>query len=1007
VEAVRKSHRFTSAVLIAALAGPMWAVAPAFAGPYSRIQVLVPGETAAPGTSSGKTGTPRAQTEGVPFSVTVRACDSNWNLVTSVTNLIQISSTDNSATLPPDAALSGGTRTFSVTFNAAPGPFTVFAHDQNDNTVPDGASAAVSSIVLQSFAFSSITQKNQYAGQPLTITITARDPGGVLVSGYDGPARLKEITSLGEGRIAPDSINFSSGTWTGAVTCYRADETSINRGNVNLLAYLSSAPQTNGSSDPFTVHPGPLARLQITVPGETALPGSVSGKTGTPATQSAGRAFNASVQATDNWWNPLPSGDNTRVTSSDPAANTPLTAVLVNGFRQFSVILGTVGTQTLTVADLTNGSIQGMTSAGINVAPSSLDHFVVGTIASPQTAGVAFSATIRAVDSNGNTVPNFNGDGLLQANTGTGSMTPENITFASGVWNGSLTFRGAGGAVAFTCSDFSAPPRTGTSNSFRVDPGPLTKLLVLLPGESARGGTASGKTGTPNGQQAGTAFTVTVLGTDAFWNVAPGVTDSVMLGSSDGFGVFPAHIGLANGQALVSATLYSTGPQTFTASDITQPSVQAGTSAATTVTGGPFAKLLILAPGEFPAPGTANGRGGTATDESINYAFNVTVLATDNWWNPVGGVTDVVHVTSDDPLATLPPDQALVDGRAEMPVTLARGGYDLISVADASRPSIPGASTQVRAISSGFHLEATVSPTTAQAGAPFTLHVQVVNDAGSVIREINSFVTVDARNSSSGSPGAGTLLTRTFQLLQGERSISETYTFAEPIVIVAHDDAGNQPATSNTVTITPGPPATINLTSNPPWVGGNQRATLTARVTDFYGNGEPDQPMSFTLVSGTGALTPIDAVTAADGSARCDFQSPRNPETDRIRAATGALSVDLDLQVSYTDPNAPGGYVTNFPNPFHPPLQSTTILYKLDDLATVTLRIFSLSGQPVLERTFARGTAGGSAGENSFDWDGRNGRGDVVASGGYIVLIEAQGQGSTLNVIRRKIGVVR
>jgi len=73
----------------------------------------------------------------------------------------------------------------------------------------------------------------------------------------------------------------------------------------------------------------------------------------------------------------------------------------------------------------------------------------------------------------------------------------------------------------------------------------------------------------------------------------------------------------------------------------------------------------------------------------------------------------------------------------------------------------------------------------------------------------------------------------------------------------------------------------------------------------------------------------------------------------------------------------------------------------------VTLRIFALDGRPVLEKSFARGTPGGSTGENSFSWDGRNGRGDVVASGGYIVLIEAQGQGSTLNVIRRKIGVVR
>ncbi len=1001
---MRTIHRFSSVLGAATIAVMMW-TAPAPAATYTRLQVLLPGESPAPGTGSGKTGTPRAQTEGVPFNVTVRACDASWNLVASVSNVIEILSSDGSATLPPDAALSAGTRSFSVTLNAA-GSFTVFAHDQSDNTVPDGASSPVTSIVLRSFTFSAINQKNQNAGQPMTITVTARDPSGAPVTGYDGPVRFREITSLGEGRASPDSVTMSAGVWTGAVTMYRADETSINRGNVNLLAYLGSDPSKNGSSDPFTVHPGPFARLQITVPGETPLPGSVSGKTGSPTSQGAGRAFTATVQSTDNWWNPLVSADNVRVTSSDPAANTPLTGALAGGTRQFSVTLGTVGTQTLTVSDLTNGSILGMTSAGILVAPNALDHFVVANVASPQAAGSPVAVSIRAADANGNTVP-FSGDALLVANTGPGSITPEVVTFAGGVWSGSIVFRGAAAAVAFTCSDYSAPLHTGGSNTFTVTAGPLHALEVLLPGESARGGTASGKTGTPNGQQAGTAFTVTVLGVDQYWNQVPGVTDSIALASSDGFAVMPAHVALANGQALVSATLYSTGPQTFSASDLTQPPIQPGTSAATTVTGGPFAKLLILAPGEYPAPGTASGRGGTATDQSINYAFNVTVLATDNWWNPVGGVTDVVHVTSDDPLATLPPDQALVDGRAEMPVKLARGGYDLISGSDVSRPSIPGASTQVRAISSGFHLEATVSPTSAGAGAPFTLSVRVANDAGSTITEINSMVTVQARNSSTGQVGAGTLLTQSFQLLQGQRSVSETYTFAEPIVIVAHDDAGNAPATSNAITITPGAPYAVRLTSNPTWVGGNQRATLTARLTDFYGNGEPDQPLSFQLVSGTGTVTAIDTTTAADGSARASFLSPRTPETDRVRASAAGLSADLDLQTSYTDPNAPGGYVTNYPNPFHPPQQSTTIVYKLDDLATVTLRIFTLSGAPVLERSFARGASGGSAGENAFAWDGRNDRGDVVGSGGYIVLIEAHGAGSTVNVIRRKIGVVR
>src|SRR5207249_2920030 len=41
------------------------------AGALAKLQLLTPGETAAPGTATGKTGTPTAQTAAVAFSVTV------------------------------------------------------------------------------------------------------------------------------------------------------------------------------------------------------------------------------------------------------------------------------------------------------------------------------------------------------------------------------------------------------------------------------------------------------------------------------------------------------------------------------------------------------------------------------------------------------------------------------------------------------------------------------------------------------------------------------------------------------------------------------------------------------------------------------------------------------------------------------------------------------------------------------------------------------------------------
>src|SRR5207244_324328 len=81
-------------------------------GAFAKLQLLVPGETAAPGTANGKTGTPLAQTAGTAFNVTVNAVDANWNVV-NTNDMIAISSSDANASLPANTALVGGTKSFS------------------------------------------------------------------------------------------------------------------------------------------------------------------------------------------------------------------------------------------------------------------------------------------------------------------------------------------------------------------------------------------------------------------------------------------------------------------------------------------------------------------------------------------------------------------------------------------------------------------------------------------------------------------------------------------------------------------------------------------------------------------------------------------------------------------------------------------------------------------------------------------------------------------------------
>jgi hypothetical protein len=102
--------------------------------PFVKLQVLMPGETGAPNTVSGKTGTPDPQAPGIGFNVTVNAVDQFWNVVPS-SDEIAITSSDVNAYLPANATLVNGSKTFSVIFNSySPPDYTVTATDVTDGT---------------------------------------------------------------------------------------------------------------------------------------------------------------------------------------------------------------------------------------------------------------------------------------------------------------------------------------------------------------------------------------------------------------------------------------------------------------------------------------------------------------------------------------------------------------------------------------------------------------------------------------------------------------------------------------------------------------------------------------------------------------------------------------------------------------------------------------------------------------------------------------------------------
>src|SRR5947208_3224550 len=155
--------------------------------PFTKLQLLVPGETAAPGTGSGKTGTPNAQTAGTAFTVTVNAVDANWNVMSS-TDTVGITSTDTNATLPGNAALASGTQTFNVTLKTA-GTKTLTASDiTTPAKTPDTSlGITVNPGVLNNFLVEKAGGGGQGDGDHHVDgdAVGGRDDGGVRVGGAD------------------------------------------------------------------------------------------------------------------------------------------------------------------------------------------------------------------------------------------------------------------------------------------------------------------------------------------------------------------------------------------------------------------------------------------------------------------------------------------------------------------------------------------------------------------------------------------------------------------------------------------------------------------------------------------------------------------------------------------------------------------------------------------------------------------------------------------------------
>ena len=615
---------------------------------------------------------PAAAASGAPISVTVTALDQFNNTATAYAGTVHITSTDGTAALPANAALTNGVGTFTVTLNVL-GTQTVTATDTVTASIT-GTSGNVNVGPGVATHFTVAAPATATAGTSISVAVTALDQFNNTATAYAGTVH---ITSTDGAAVLPADATLTNGSGTFPIT-FRTAATQTVTATDTVTATIT------GTSGNINVGPGVATHFTVVA----------------PATATAGTPISATVTARDTNNNVATGYAGTvHITSSDSTAALPADTTLTNGTGTISVTLKKAGAQTVTATDTVTASITGV-SGSIAVAAAGLDHLTI-TAPSPDIAGTPFTATVTAQDQYGN--PVITSD-TFQVNSDDSQVPNPAVTgafAAASTATVSIMLKTVGSHVltpSDTMSTLLGSPLTAT---VAISPGPATHFTLVAPGST----------------NAGVPFTLAITARDAYGNVATGYAGTFALTSDD-----PAVPNLASGQTLTNgvgtftAILYTGGTRTITATDGVTASIT-GTSNPITVSAQGANHFSVTA----PAGATAGAR------------FSVTVTALDQFGNTVTGYGGTVTFTSTDPAATLPANTLLTNGVKTVSVTLATAGTQTITAKDTTTTSIQGTSGTV-VVNNVVPTIAVngVSPATVTAGgAAFT--ITVTNADGSYI----------------------------------------------------------------------------------------------------------------------------------------------------------------------------------------------------------------------------------------------------------------------------------
>jgi hypothetical protein len=419
---------------------------------------------------------------------------------------------------------------------AGPNTQTVTVADFDGDSLPDvavGDSLTARVVIILNRPDTTATHfrlsvpNNIVAGSSFSVTITALDTAGNVATDFSGRVRL---TSSDAQALFPTDPILSNGVGSLAITLKTA-------GNQTISASAGGGTITGRSSD-ISVSPAEASQFSIH----------------SATTTIAGSPLTLTMTALDAFGNTATSYNGTvHFSSSDASALLPSDTQVKNGTGSFTVTLKQASDQTVTIADRTNGNVQG--TVDVLVIAASASHLSVDAPASTQ-AGSPFNLTVTALDPFGNIATSYAGIIHFVSSDALAAL-PSDTALLSGVQTVVVVLKTAG-TQTVSVRDNANPPLSASSPSINVSPAPASEFRVSAPMVVT----------------AGTPFSLTITALDPLGNLATSFAGVVHLTSTDSLAALPQDTTLIQGVKTVSVVLNNEGNQMVSIAELGNPGVR-------------------------------------------------------------------------------------------------------------------------------------------------------------------------------------------------------------------------------------------------------------------------------------------------------------------------------------------------------------------------------------------------------------------------------------------------